>query len=87
MIRATPEALLVNLVGKPPKEARMKHNTITFTEEEARGLHQPHDDALIFSITIADRKFFRVLVDNDSSTDILYAAAFDKMNIGREKLK
>lgn len=29
-VRATPRALLTNLVGKPSKEARMKHNTITF---------------------------------------------------------
>lgn len=38
-VRAVPRALQTNLVGKPPKEAKIKHNTITFTEEEARGIH------------------------------------------------
>ena len=45
-----------------------------------------HDDALVVSITLANGKVFRVLVDNESSTDILSVATFDKMNIGREKL-
>ena len=65
----------------------MKHNIITFTEEEARWIHQSHDDTLVVWITLANRKVFRVLVDNGSSINILYAATFDKMNIGREKLK
>ena len=83
-VRAVPEALLVNLVGKPPKEARIEHNTITFTEGEVRGIHQPHDNAMVVSITLVNRKVLRVLVDNVSSADTLYAAAFDKINIGRE---
>ena len=86
-VRATPGALLVNLVGKPLKETRMEYNTMTFIEEEGRMIHQPHDDALVISITLANRKVFRVLVDNGSSADILYAAAFNKMNIRNEKLK
>lgn len=65
----------------------MSHNAITFTEKVAREIHQQYDDALVVSITLANRKVFRVLVDNKSSADVLYAAAFDKMNIGRENLK
>ena len=32
-------------------------------------------------------KVYRVMIDNRSSEDILYAVAFDKMEIRREKLK
>lgn len=39
-VRVAPGALPVNLVGKPSKEARMEHDTITFTEKEVRGIHQ-----------------------------------------------
>ena len=46
-----------------------------------------HDDTLVVLITLANRKGFRVLVDNGSLADILYAATFNKMNIIREKLK
>lgn len=73
-------------MGKPSKEARIGHNTITFVEKVKR-IHQPHDDALVISITLANRKAFTVLVDNRSSTYILYAATFDKMTIRREKLR
>ena len=72
-VRAASGSLFVNLVGKPPKEARMEHNTITFIEEGARGIHQPHDDAQVVLITLANRKVFRVLMDNKSLADILYA--------------
>ena len=78
---------LVYLRSIPKKEAKIKHNTITFTDEETRGIHQPHDHALVISIILANKKVNRVLIDNESSVDILYATAFDKMDIGREKLK
>ena len=57
----------------------MEHNTITFTEKKARGIHQPHDDALVVSIALANKKVFRVLMRNGSSADILYTSTFDKM--------
>ena len=88
--RNTPGDFLVNLASKPKKEAKIRHNTITFTDEEARGIddiHQLHDDALVISIILANKKAYRVLIDNGSSTNTLYAAAFDKIEIGREKLK
>ena len=36
---------------------------------------------------MGNKKVYRVLIDNGSSADILYAAAFAKMEIGKEKLK
>ena len=49
---------------------------IGFSEEDARHLHHPHDDALVVSIQIEDYNLHRVLVDNGSSADILYYLAF-----------
>ena len=69
-----------------PKIARRESPIIRFSEEDARRLHHPHDDALVVSIWIEDYNMHRVLVNNGSSVDILYYPAFQHMGIGRERL-
>ena len=76
----------VQLTGSVPKIARRECPIIGFSEEDARRLHHPHDDALVISIRIKDYNMHRVLIDNGSSTDILYYPAFQLMGIGRERL-
>ena len=74
----------VQLMGSVPKIAWRESPIIGFLEEDARRLHHPHDDALVISIRIEDYNMHRVLVDNGSSTDILYYPAFQQMGIDRE---
>ena len=50
------------------------------------GFQHPHDDPLVIRAVVANKTIHKVLVDNGSSTDIIFASAFDKMGIGREKL-
>ena len=66
----------VQLIGVVPKIAWREGPIIKFLEEDARRLHHPHDDALVVSIQVGDYNMHRVLVDNDSSADILYYPAF-----------
>ena len=49
-------------------------------------LHHSHDDALVVNLRVGDYNMHRVLVDNRSSTDILYYLAFQQMGINREQL-
>ena len=49
---------------------------IGFSEEYAQRLHHPHDNALVVNIRVGDYNTYRVLVDNGSSTDILYYPVF-----------
>ena len=74
----------VQLTSSVPKIARRESPIIGFSEEDARRLHNSHDDALVVSISIEDYNMHRVLVDNGSSADILYYPAFQQMRIGRE---
>ena len=76
----------VQLTGSVLKIARRESPIIGFSEEDARRLHHPHDDALVVSIRIEDYNMHRVLVDNGSSANILYYPAFQQMGIGRERL-
>ena len=66
----------VQLTGSVPKIARRESPIIGFSEDNARCLHHPHDDALVVSIWVGDYNVHRMLVDNESSADILYYPAF-----------
>ena len=66
----------VQLTGSVPKMARRESPIIEFLEDDARCLHHPHDDALVVTIRVGDYNVHRMLVDNGSSTDILYYPAF-----------
>ena len=76
----------VQLTGVVPRIARRESPMIGFSEEDARRLHHPHDDALVVSIQIEDYNMHRVLIDNGSSADILYYPVFQQMGISREQL-
>ena len=51
------------------------------------GFQHPHDDPLVIKAIVANKMIHRVLVDNESLADIIFASAFDKMGIRREKLE
>ena len=44
----------VQLTGTVPRIARRESPIIGFSEEDARRLHHPHDDALVVSIRIEE---------------------------------
>ena len=60
---------------------------ITFSDSDLEVCQHPHDDPLVIRAVVANKKFHRVLVDNRSSVDIIFASAFDKMGIERERLE
>ena len=76
----------VQLTSFVPKIAWRESPIIGFSEEDARRLHHPHDDALIVSVRVGDYNVHRMLVDNGSSADILYYPAFQQMGIDRARL-
>ena len=66
----------VQLYGRSPRAKSMNKQAITFTNKDAERIHHPHDDAIVITLLIADYTTRRVLVDNGSSTEILYYLAF-----------
>ena len=49
---------------------------IVFSEWDARGVRQPHDDPLVIMLTIEGYNTRRVWVDNKNSADIKYMMSF-----------
>ena len=60
--------------------------SITFSDSDLERCQHPHDDPLVVRAVVANKTVHRVLVDNGSSADIIFASSFNKMGIGREKL-
>uniref|UniRef100_A0A2N9GKA7 Integrase catalytic domain-containing protein n=1 Tax=Fagus sylvatica TaxID=28930 RepID=A0A2N9GKA7_FAGSY len=69
------------------KSLKMDDQVISFSEDDARNIHQPHDDALVVTLTIAGFITRRVLIDNGSSADIIYLPAYQQMKIDKEQLR
>ena len=73
----------VQAVSKLPR----LDTSITFSDSDLEGCQHPHDNPLVIRAVVANKTVHRVLVDNGSSTDIIFASAFDKMGIERERME
>ena len=62
-------------------------STITFTEEEARRVCQPHDDALVVTLRVGHNNVHRILIDGGSSVDVMCKSTFQKMELTIDMLK
>ena len=71
-----------HLEERPMKNFCRENEPITFTEEDARKVHYPHNDPLVVTVQIGNMLVHRTLIDNGSSMDILYLSALEKMGLG-----
>jgi hypothetical protein len=72
---------------RPLKAAKTESVVLSFSEEDARGVAMPYDNALVVTLTVANHAIHRILVDNGSLADILYWLAFQQMGIKRDRIK
>ena len=70
-----------------PLKQRRVDQDMYFSKEDAKGVKQPHDDPLVIMIMIEGFNIRRVLVDNGSSTDIIYLSAFQPFKVDPKKLR
>ena len=76
------EVMEVQAMSKLPR----LDTAITFADSDHEGCRHPHDDPLVIKAVVANKTIYRVLVNNGSLADIIFASAFNKMGIGRKKL-
>lgn len=58
----------------PQSEAIMELENIDFSSEESSNLSRPHHDALVISILVSNCLIKRTLIDNASSTNVIFAS-------------
>ena len=75
-----------NIHRIPPLKQRRMERDILFSEEDARGVKQLHDDPLVIMLMIEGFSIKRILVDNGSSMDIIYLSAFQQLKVAPERL-
>ena len=76
----------VQLSRRSPRARTPDEQAITFTEEDAKRIHHPHNNTIVITLLIANYTTRRVLIDNGSSVDILYFLAFQQMRLERDWL-
>ncbi|CAL9004514.1 unnamed protein product, partial [Prunus brigantina] len=67
--------------GRLPKTHKSGWAPITFCEEEERGVILPHDDPIIIRADISNFDVGRILVDTGSSVSVMFADAFNELQV------
>nr|XP_023929259.1 uncharacterized protein LOC112040606 [Quercus suber] len=86
-LKRSPQRQVNSVHGIPHLKQRRTERDILFSEEDARGVKQPHDDPLVIMLMIEGFNTMRVLVDNGSLTDIIYLFAFQQLKIDSKRLR
>ena len=69
------------------KYRRLENDDITFSERDASGIKQPHDDPLVITLGIEGFAMRRMLVDNGSSADIMYMTSYQQLRVDPKKVR
>ena len=60
---------------------------ITFSPDDAAGVHLPHNDPLLVELGIAKCDVAKVIIDTCSSVDLIIRDALDKMGVDLHDMK
>ncbi|KAK3037168.1 hypothetical protein RJ639_031055 [Escallonia herrerae] len=73
---------VLTTVGTSTKKQKIEPApTISFSDDDVGDTRTPHDDPLVVTLRVGNFDMKRILVDNGSSTEVLFYEAFQKMNI------
>ncbi|KAK3035938.1 hypothetical protein RJ639_031361 [Escallonia herrerae] len=75
-------------VGPSNKKRKIEPTpTISFSDNDVGDTRIPHDDPLVVTLRVENFDVKRILVNNRSSTEVLFYEAFQKMNIPPDRLR
>ncbi|XP_059290643.1 uncharacterized protein LOC132044167, partial [Lycium ferocissimum] len=71
----------VSIVCEKRSRDYMPEGSIYFSNEDAKGIIQPHNDALVISILIVKPQVKRILVDSGSSANIIQWRVVEQLRL------
>ena len=60
---------------------------ISFSDGGLARIHHPHNDGLIITLRVANFKVKGILINQGSSSEVMYIGLFQKLNMKEEDLK
>ena len=84
--RCSPQALVHKIEVHPTRGITREPLYIVFTEVDAKWVHHPHFHALVITVKMANNIVYRMLVVNDSATNILFLGAYQKIGLSQVDL-
>ena len=60
---------------------------IVFSVRDSCSIKQPHDNPLVIMLRVEEFNIHQVLIDNGSSTDIIYLPAFQQMKLDKKRIR
>ncbi|XP_013617715.1 PREDICTED: uncharacterized protein LOC106324262 [Brassica oleracea var. oleracea] len=63
------------------------HPPITFSPDDAEGIHVPHNDPILVVLGIGEYDVTKVLVDTRSSVDLIFRGTLQKMGVDLDDIK
>ncbi|XP_018453727.2 uncharacterized protein LOC108824849 [Raphanus sativus] len=60
---------------------------ITYSPDDALGIHMPHNDPLLVELGIGDCQVTKILIDTGSSVDLIFRDTLDKMGVDTGSMK
>ncbi|XP_021812974.1 uncharacterized protein LOC110755955 [Prunus avium] len=81
-VRAAQYPQVLGIEGsRHTKMPKVRWEPISFSEEEEEGIIYPHNDPMIIRAEIAEFDVGRILIDNGSSVNVIFADAFKELGI------
>lgn len=63
------------------------HPPITFSSDDAEGVHAPHNDPLLVVLGIGEYDVTKILIDTGSSVDLIFRGTLQKMGVDLDDIK
>ena len=78
-----------NVHSRLPQMKMLKNDepNFVFSKRDSHGIRQSHDDLLVIMLRVEEFNIHWVLIDNESSADIIYLPMFQQMKLDKKRIR